>query len=321
MFAFSFIAGGLPPVAGGLPPAPPVAGGVRSAPLRFAACSPHVRRMVAACSPHGRRMVAAWSPHVRRMFAACSPHVHRMFAACSPHRQDSALYNFCSICYNSDKERKREREKLNKTTQQLSVFIWQEFLSLYCSRNVVVCSPHRQDSALYNFCSICYNSDKERKREREKLNKTTQQLSVFIWHEFLSLYCSRNVVVCSPHRQAGALYNFCSICYNSDKERKSEREKERKSERAKERNLASHRDRLQGQAPRTPVAGGNPHAHLNGTVEHPGLPAPSQEASPPHPPSNRRGFPLPNTLASRNGTVARLNGTMRHTGLPAPSLH
>ena len=159
---------------------------------------------------------------------------------------------------------------------------------MYCSRNVVVCSPHRQDSALYNFCSICYNSDKERKREREKLNKTTQQLSVFIWHEFLSLYCSRNVVVCSPHRQAGALYNFCSICYNSDKERKSEREKERKSERAKERNLASHRDRLQGQAPRTPVAGGNPHAHLNGTVEHPGLPAPSQEASPPHPPSNRR---------------------------------
>ena len=35
MFAFSFIAGGLPPVAGG----------VRSAPLRFAACSPHVRRI------------------------------------------------------------------------------------------------------------------------------------------------------------------------------------------------------------------------------------------------------------------------------------
>ena len=45
MFAFSFIAGGLPPVAGGLPPAPPVAGGVRSAPLRFAAGSPQGRHI------------------------------------------------------------------------------------------------------------------------------------------------------------------------------------------------------------------------------------------------------------------------------------
>ena len=129
------------------------------------------RRGLAPRTPR-RRGGAECTPTVRRMFAACSPHVHRMFAACSPHRQDSALYNFCSICYNSDKERKREREKLNKTTQQLSVFIWQEFLSLYCSRNVVVCYPHRQAGALYNFCSICYNSDKERKSEREKERKS-----------------------------------------------------------------------------------------------------------------------------------------------------
>ena len=52
MFAFSFIAGGLPP-------APPCDGG--------AECTPTVRRMVAACSPHVRRMFTAWSPQGRHI--------------------------------------------------------------------------------------------------------------------------------------------------------------------------------------------------------------------------------------------------------------
>ena len=51
---------------GACPPHPP-ATGVRSAPLRFAAWSPHVRRMFAACSPHGRRMFTAWSPQGRHI--------------------------------------------------------------------------------------------------------------------------------------------------------------------------------------------------------------------------------------------------------------
>ena len=55
---------------------------------------------------------------------------------------------------------------------------------------------------------------------------------------------------------------------------KRDREKERK------RNLASQRDRLQGgKPPAPPVAGGNPHAHLNGTVAHAGLPAPLHPAT------------------------------------------
>ena len=132
MFAFSFIAGGLPP-------APPCDG----------VCGVHPYG-----SPHGRRMVAAWSPHGRRI--------------------DKTVHCIISVLYVTILI-KSEREKLNKTTQQLSVFIWHEFLSLYCSRNVVVCSPHRQDSALYNFCSICYNSDKERKREREKERNLASQ--------------------------------------------------------------------------------------------------------------------------------------------------
>ena len=179
----------------GLAPRTPLRRGVRSAPLRFAAGSPHGRRMVGTWSPHGRRMVSTWSPH------DC-----RMIAAWSPHGQDGALYNFCSICYTSDKERNLARHPNN-----CQFFIWQTFLSLYCSINVVVCSPRRQDGALYNFCSICYNSGTERKREREK-------------------------------------------------------EKLSKSKRS-----------LAGGKP--PVAGGNPHAHLNGTVAHAGLPAPLHPAT------------------------------------------
>ena len=58
-----------------------------------------------ACPPSQR----ACPPHPPATGGAeCTPTVRRMVAAWSPHGQDSALYNFCSICYNSDKERKRE---------------------------------------------------------------------------------------------------------------------------------------------------------------------------------------------------------------------
>ena len=134
-------------------------------------------------------------------------------------------------------------------------------------RMVAAWSPHGQDGALYNFCSICYTSDKERNLARHPNN-----CQFFIWQTFLSLYCSINVVVCSPRRQDGALYNFCSICYNSGTERKREREKEKLSK--------SMRSLAGGKPPAPPVAGGNPHAHLNGTVAHAGLPAPSQGQAP-----------------------------------------
>jgi len=92
--------GACPPWQGACPPHPPSQGG--------AECTPTVRRMVVTWSPHVRRMIAACSPHDRRMIAAWTPHGRRMVAAWSSHGQDGALYNFCSICYNSDKERKRE---------------------------------------------------------------------------------------------------------------------------------------------------------------------------------------------------------------------
>ena len=253
MFAFSFIAGGLPPVAGGLPPAPPCDGVCGVHPYG----SPHVRRMFAAWSPHVRHMVAAWSLHVRSVFSACSPHVHRMFAACSPH-----VHRMFAA--------------------------W----SPHGRRMVAACSPHvrRIDKTVHCIISVLYVTILI-KSEREKERNLTRQPNncPFLFGRSFSL-CIVLEMLLYVLRIDKPVHCIISVLYVTILI-KRERAKERKSERAKERNLASHRDRLQGQAPRTPVAGGNPHAHLNGTVEHPGLPAPSQEASPPHPPSNRRGFP------------------------------
>ena len=233
-----------------------------------------------------RRGLAPRTPR-RRGGAECTPTVRRMFAACSPHGR--RMFAACSP---------------------------------HVRHMFTACSPHvrRIDKTVHCIISVLYVTILI-KSEREKERNLTRQPNncPFLFGMSFSL-CIVLEMLLYVLRIDKPVHCIISVLYVTILI-KRERAKERKSERAKERNLASHRDRLQGQAPRTPVAGGNPHAHLNGTVEHPGLPAPSQEASPPHPPSNRRGFPLPNTLASRNGTVARLNGTMRHTGLPAPSLH
>ena len=256
MFAFSFIAGGLPPVAGGLPPAPPVAGGVRSAPLRFAACSPHVRHMFTACSPHVRRI-------------------------------DKTVHCIISVLYVTILI-KSEREKERNLTRQPNncPFLFGRSFSL-CIVLEMLLYVRRIDKTVHCIISVLYVTILI-KSEREKERNLTRQPNncPFLFGMSFSL-CIVLEMLLYVLRIDKPVHCIISVLYVTILI-KRERAKERKSERAKERNLASHRDRLQGQAPRTPVAGGNPHAHLNGTVEHPGLPAPSQEASPPHPPSNRR---------------------------------
>ena len=156
-------------------------------------------------------------------------------------------------------------------------------------RMFAACSPHvhRIDKTVHCIISVLYVTILI-KSEREKERNLTRQPNncPFLFGMSFSL-CIVLEMLLYVLRIDKPVHCIISVLYVTILI-KRERAKERKSERAKERNLASHRDRLQGQAPRTPVAGGNPHAHLNGTVEHPGLPAPSQEASPPHPPSNRR---------------------------------
>ena len=153
---FQFYCRGLAPRRRGLAPRTPLRRGVRSAPLRFAACSPHVRRMV-----------AAWSPHVHRMVAACSPHVRRI---------DKTVHCIISVLYVTILI-KSEREKERNLTRQPNncPFLFGRSFSL-CIVLEMLLYVLRIDKPVHCIISVLYVTILI-KSEREKLSRSTRSLA------------------------------------------------------------------------------------------------------------------------------------------------